>query len=627
MIPVLAGLVALDGSSLERHLSRGPCWRGEGVELAGRLSHHGPSGSLCLGSARLDNRRELIALLDLSQAEWGSASPRDTDHDDTHLIHRAWLRWGEDCVERLLGDWAFAIWNQRSRSLFLARDHYGITSLYYALGARHFAFASELQDLLALDLVTPQLDEGHLARLLLCWPASSGEGTVRVGIQRLPPAHCLHLEDGRMQQRQYWFLERTPALAIRDRREAVEGFLELFDQAVACRLRRDDGGKVASTLSAGLDSGAISVTAASQLAQKGERLQAYTAVPSGDVTTLAGNRLGNEWPLAAAAARWQGQIDHHPVTADALSPLQGFRQALAIHGEPQHAAGNMDWLICLNRAAVAQGCTVLLIGQSGNGGMSWQGRLSSQPGPVLWRHYGPGVWLRERIRPLVPLSWLRDWQQWRLAGHPFPPQFRLGEGSALNPELLKRLDLVRHWRSQGSNLPPRTALAERCRFLRPGSIHAGALHAEAGRAAGLEVRDPSADARVLSYTWSLPDWVFIDPETGKRRWLLREAMAGRLCEAVRTNETRGLQGADQVLRLRKEPQDVETALELLARSPLAQTILDVPMLTDSWRRIERHEDARTAGLTATSWSRGMMVGLFLADWSAGLAGQIRPEAL
>jgi len=622
MLPVLSGLIALDGSSLDRHLAGGTSWRGEGVELAGRLCHHGPSASLCLGSARLDNRRELIALLDLSQAEWGSASPRDADHDDTHLIHRAWLRWGEDCVERLLGDWAFAIWNQRSRSLFLARDHYGITSLYYALGARHFGFASELGDLLALDLVAPQLDEGHLARLLLCWPATNGAGTVRVGVQRLPPAHCLHLEDGRLRQRQYWFLERTPPLVIRDRREAVEGFLEVFDQAVACRLRRDDGGKVASTLSAGLDSGAISVTAASQLAQKGERLQAYTAVPSGDVTTLAGNRLGNEWPLAAAAARWQGQIDHHPVTADALSPLQGFRQALAIHGEPQHAAANMDWLICLNRAAVDQGCTVLLIGQFGNGSISWQGRLSSQPGPVLWRHFGPGVWLRERIRPMVPPVWLRDWQQWRLAGHPFPPHFRLGEGSALNSELLKRLDLERHWRSDGANLPPRTAIAERCRFLRPGSMHAGALHAEAGRAAGLEVRDPSADARVLSYTWSLPDRVFIDPETGKRRWLLREAMAGRLCEAVRTNEIRGLQGADRVLRLRKERQDVETALERLAHSPLAQTILDVSMLTDSWRRIERQEDDRTVGLTATSWSRAMMMGLFLADWPAGLAGQI-----
>ena len=269
MLPVLSGLIALDGSSLDRHLAGGSSWRDEGVELAGRLSHHRPSASLCLGSARLDNRRELIALLALSQAEWGSASPRDADHDDTHLIHLAWLRWGEDCVERLLGDWAFAIWNQRSRSLFLARDHYGITSLYYALGARHFGFASELGDLLALDLVAPQLDEGHLARLLLCWPATNGAGTVRVGVQRLPPAHCLHLEDGRLDQRQYWFLERTPPLVIRDRREAVEGFLEVFDQAGACRLRREDGGKVASTLSAGLDSGAISVTAASQLAQKG----------------------------------------------------------------------------------------------------------------------------------------------------------------------------------------------------------------------------------------------------------------------------------------------------------------------------------------------------------------------
>jgi asparagine synthase (glutamine-hydrolysing) len=614
MIPVLSGLVALDGSGLERHLNRPASWRAEGVELAGRLNHHGPSASICLASARLDNRRELIALLGLSQAEWGSPSPSDGDHDDTHLIHRAWLRWGEDCVERLLGDWAFAVWSQRSRSLFLARDHYGITSLYYALGERHFGFASERRDLLALDLVPPRLDEWHLARVLLCWPDPSGADTVRVGVRRLPPAHCLYLEDERMRQRQYWFLERTPPLAIRDRHEAVEGFLEVFDKAVACRLRRDDGGKVASTLSAGLDSGSISVTAASQLAQRGERLQAFTAVPSADVTTLAGDRLGNEWPLAAAAAREQGQIDHHPVTAEALLPLQGLLQALEIHGEPLHAAVNMDWMLCLNRAAAAQGCTVLLIGQSGNGGISWQGRLDSQPGSVLWRHYGPPIWLREQIRPLVPPPWLRDWQQWRLAGRPFPHHRRLGQGSALNPEFLKRLDLERKWRADGSNLPPRTAVEERCRFLRPGRTPVGAFHAEAGRNAGLEIRDPSGDPRVLSYTFSLPDRVFIDPETGTRRWLVREAMAGRLCEAVRTNATRGVQGVDQVLRLRQQSGEVEAALQALAASDLAKDLIDVETLTKLWAEIRFQQDSKPTGLSASNWSKGLMTGLFLANW-------------
>jgi hypothetical protein len=93
-------------------------------------------------------------------------------------------------------------------------------------------------------------------------------------------------------------------------------------------------------------------------------------------------------------------------------------------------------------------------------------------------------------------------------------------------------------------------------------------------------------------------------------------MAGRLCEEVRTNEKRGLQGADQVLRLREQPEDVETALERLCDSPVAQTILDLTMLRDGWRRIKRQEDGITAGMTAPSWSRAMMAGLFLADWPA-----------
>ena len=107
--------------------------------------------------ARIDNRAELIAALDLD----GRGSSQITDSE---LILAAYEYWGEHCPEKLLGDFAFAIWDGRKQTVFCARDHFGVKPFYYHYRAgRLFAFASEIKGLLCLSEVPRRLNEVRVA--------------------------------------------------------------------------------------------------------------------------------------------------------------------------------------------------------------------------------------------------------------------------------------------------------------------------------------------------------------------------------------------------------------------------------------------------------------------------------
>ena len=141
-------------------------WCAENIGMGHLLLHNTPearyeslprqdpaSGCVLTAHARIDNRDELISDIGLhdekgnSQSEVSHLESIITDGD---LILHAYLRWGEDCVHHLIGDWAFAVWDPCKRKLFIARDHHGISGIYYYHNQRFFAFASCIKGLLAL---------------------------------------------------------------------------------------------------------------------------------------------------------------------------------------------------------------------------------------------------------------------------------------------------------------------------------------------------------------------------------------------------------------------------------------------------------------------------------------------
>ena len=167
-------------------------------------------------------------------------------------------------------------------------------------------------------------------------------------------------------------------------------------------------------------------------------------------------------------------------------------------------------------------------------------------------------------------------------------------------------------RSDPDRLPARSPLDERS-WLQPGRSFGGELHAHLGRAAGLDIRDPSADARLLAYTWSVPDDVFIDPANGVDRWLVRAAMVGRLPEEVRLNTRRGRQAGDLVVRLRACADEVEGALAEIEKGPGADYV-DCASLRNVWQVIQVEDSPRAFQWSVSILTRGIMGGLFVNDY-------------
>lgn len=131
---------------------------------------------------RVDNRADL-------GRDLGIPIGRFHDMPDSEFMRRAFLQWGENCAARIYGDWSFAAWHPKEYRLFLARDHFGNTSLYYYADEKVFAFATSRNALLSLDLAPMELDELYLGQILVSWPAYHGERTIHKPIRRLPPAH------------------------------------------------------------------------------------------------------------------------------------------------------------------------------------------------------------------------------------------------------------------------------------------------------------------------------------------------------------------------------------------------------------------------------------------------------
>jgi asparagine synthase (glutamine-hydrolysing) len=268
----IAGELRLDGSLPQDHVMQA---------MLDRLRRRGPDheGHFRDGGVALGHRR--LSIIDLSAA--ADQPMRDTDtgltivfngtiynypelrrelqglgHNfrssgDTEVILKAYAQWGERCVERLLGMFAFGIWDARERRLFLARDRMGIKPLYYSETSKSFRFASNLQALLAAGVDT-DLDALALHHHMTLHAVVPAPRTLFKGVRKLPPAHTLSIgEDGRAHMRRYWTLSATRPAVPRSEQEWTDAVHEALRVAVERRLRIADV-PVGVLLSGGLDS-------------------------------------------------------------------------------------------------------------------------------------------------------------------------------------------------------------------------------------------------------------------------------------------------------------------------------------------------------------------------------------
>ncbi len=339
--------------------------------------------------ARLDNRDELLG-------GYLDRYPGDSDVSDSTLILWAYEIWGDRCVDRLIGDFAFAVYDKVRNGVFCARDHFGVKPLYYCLTETRFAFASEQKALLVLDFADPTINRTRVDQFIVSCVADDIT-TFYNGIFRLAPAHTLFVNAETVSLTRYWKLDPLRELPDMSDEEYVKEFLYLFRQSVSCRLRAAK--PIGSFLSGGLDSASIACIAASELAGSGQRLSTISAVfpdfPECDETKY----------IKQIASKLD--VDTHLFDCSNVNPLDNLNSLTESHDEPVPSIGMYRAERLLSEAS-SRGVRIMLDGHDGDTTISHGiGFLSDLADAGKWGLLWSEVKVLSKVfnRPALPTFW------------------------------------------------------------------------------------------------------------------------------------------------------------------------------------------------------------------------------
>ncbi|HEX4736593.1 MAG TPA: asparagine synthase-related protein [Allosphingosinicella sp.] len=575
---------------------------------------HGGS-SLLVADARIDNRDDLCAAL-------GVAAEEARGLAESALIMRVLERWGEEGIERLHGDFALAWWDGARRRLVLARDFLGGRPLHFHRGNGVFAFASMPKGLHALAQVPIAPDEEAMARFLALMP-EQGTRTFFRNVERVPPAHLGIVTREGTSFHRYWNPKPAPL------RLGGEGYAEAvrvgLEKATAARLRGAEG-RVATHLSGGLDSSAVTATAARLLAPEG-KVTAFTAVPrEGYSGRLGRGRFGDEGPHAAALAALYPNVEHVLIRSGHRSPFDRLDRNFFLYERPMLNLCNAVWADAISDAARDRRISVLLTGQMGNMSFSYTG-LELLPELLargrLLRLARLALQLRRTgttlesaashaLGPFLP-AWLWTGIN-RLRGR----HMKIGDYSAIDSACAERLrESARAAGLDFDYRPRRDPVGTRLWVM--GRVDGGPYHKGHLAGWGIDMRDPTADRALVELCLSIPTEAYL--AGGRARGLARDAFADRLPPVI-TNETRkGLQAVDWHEGMAAARGELEEELARICAVPETEGLLDTAMLrrlteqspeTD-WNRSENQARYRLALL------RGVSSGHFLRKASGSNA--------
>jgi asparagine synthase (glutamine-hydrolysing) len=551
----IAGIVSFDGAPLEPGLiakmtaamaQRGPDaiehWQRSHVALGHcmfrttpeSLAEHQPyaneDASLVLVmDGRVDNCDELRHNL-LAQ---GAILRNQTDAE---LVLRAYETWGKQCPERIIGEFAFFIWDQRKRCLFGARDAVGTRHFYYHAGPGWFGFASEIKGLLATCLIDARLNESRLFDYLVPeFDRDDQIGTFYQDIVRLPAGHAMEVSKSGVKTWRYWDPGNFEPLKFSSLDECAEAFLDQLRIAVKCRLRSN--GPVGAMLSGGLDSSSIVGLIRKEF--RGELMQ-----PLKTFSLIREDRENcKDWEHIEEMLK-EGWVE--PTVVTSLAPADMSRSwldSMPTIDEPFALSHGLAYSM-VYQAAQRNGCRVVLDGMAGDLlfygpghslNLILRGRQFAQL-PSIFKAYGRhGLESRARtmlfraaatLTPAGLRTTLRDFIQ----RHQKPSAdiaLLRNEVAApwLSEKRLQRKLLDKSIEKEGDS-------EAHSRYFKSGLLSfAHEVYGQVAFASGVEPRSPFSDRRMVEFAIQMPMEAKLSVPWYK--YLARTAMAGVLPEAVR----------------------------------------------------------------------------------------------
>lgn len=480
---------------------------------------------------------------------WITADARIDDHDtlrgkleaagrrgvqaaaDSQLILHAYHVWGKQCVDHLLGDFAFAIWDGRERRLFCARDHFGIRPFYYAARGGTLLVSNTLDTLRLHPLVSDELNDLAVVNFILFGQQPKLDITTFADIQGLLPAHSLSWSDGNIELFHYWRLPVEEPELRRSDQDTIDQFVELFDTAVQDRLAP---GRSGILMSGGLDStaAAASICQLNQRDDAARSLQAYTF-------SYEQSFADSDPYYARTVGEYLG-IGVTTIPQDDQLFCDGWNQPNFHVPEPSNAYSLVYWRGYL-RQMMEQGIRVVFSG--------WGGDPLLYPEPT----YGASLLKNGQIVSLVSqvVNYYRVCHRLPQLGIYSTIKRRLPEKSGvdqwakaiLNPDMATEITVPdRYWQlPHGEVTHPWRPVGYRLMDGPYWPVNFARYDAEIS-AVPIEFRYPFFDVRVARFLLRIPALRWCT-----QKQLLREAMSDRLPEAVLSRSKAPLEGDSAAL--------------------------------------------------------------------------------
>lgn len=429
-------------------------------------------------------------------------------HSDTEVLLKAFVQWGEECLDRLRGIYAFAVWDEKRRRLFAARDRVGVKPFSFYEDGRRLIFGSVIPALIAAapwcDGLRPRLDEEGRRELFLLGPGHRpGSGGLK-GYRELEPGHCLWYGEDGLSIRRYWDLKARPH--TEGRQETVDHVRFLVEDAVRRQLVSDV--PLCAMLSGGLDSSILAALAGAAYRERGEVLHTWSVDYADSSRYFRAGRFvpSEDAPFAAEMAERIGS-QHHVVTLDNVELADALPLAAVERGLPGMA--DVDSSLLLFCRAIRAKFTVGLSGECADelfGGYPWYHREE-----ILFEDCFP--WSRTtavREQLLTPAAvgvngedWLREVYRSAVA------QADLLSGEDAHAARMRQMFRLNFDWFMQTLLTRKDTMSMAC---------------------GLEMRVPFADERVVEYAYNLP-WELKSLD-GREKGILRAAFEDVLTPGV-----------------------------------------------------------------------------------------------
>lgn len=490
-----------------------------------KLPFYDKSSKMMITSdARIDNRVELSEELNIEN---------NVNIPDSFFILKSYQKWGERCLEKLLGDFAFAIWDAERETLFCARDYIGVKPFYYHLSENGFFFSTEIKALLLIPEISSEINKLKAAFHLmeLC-----GERrlTFYQDIFRLPAGHYIKIDYDKIKIEKYWNLNPKHQLKL-DNEEYVQRFRELFTEAVRCRLRTPF--RIGFELSGGIDSSSIVCTAKNILNSTNNDpiytfSHSFEKLPECDETSYIEKIIN------------LGGIKPFYLRSDQISPFDKVEEILRFQDEP-YSNPNISLFWNLYKKMKENDIRVSFSGNDGDSVLS--------RGHNYFKELAVDFRFKDLIKEINGFSKIHDKDPFSVfmqkVFFPLVPEFlkkivrfnhqdiRIGDFVLDNRDLSESLNLESYYQDYHWTNRPTKSREYHYYILNLGN-HQTTLEVLdcCTGAFSIEPRYPFYDRRLLEFCYSLPtEQKFSD---GWDRYVMRHAMSGILPSEIQWRSTK-----------------------------------------------------------------------------------------